>query len=495
MKSLFGVDLSQGAQWLISLAIILALIAVMWVLLRSFANGKIRLRGQNARGRQPRLGVVDIFDLDRQRQLVLIRRDNVEHLILVGGNSDTVIETNIQRGARAPMPAPVISESATELPVPAQALERPVEKLAEPARAEPKPAELIKPAEVTKAAPVITEARPLTPMSPPQAPSPAAAPIMTQTAPPPVPAADLDQMTRQLEEALKKPFAAIRPAMEASPATAPVVENAAPTKVDAKNGEPPKPVAPPPAMPKAEALKTEAPKAEAPKGEAPKVEASKAEVPRTEAPKADAQKAEPSKPGAPQPVAAPIPPAVAKPDAAAATISAQPAPAKVTEPAKVEPAKPETSKTEAPKAQPPKPEPPKSEPAVAAAAALGAAKGLTTDGAPILAPPPATAAPATPPAPVAPAAPASIDFDLENALAEALSLAPPTAAPTNVASGLDQPAKTSSPAMEVTLPAPSKDDAAPATGKPGEPDPFSLTSIEAEFARLLGRAPEPPAKG
>jgi hypothetical protein len=43
------------------------------------------------------LGVVDAFDLDRQRQLVLVRRDNVEHLILIGGPNDLLVETAIIR--------------------------------------------------------------------------------------------------------------------------------------------------------------------------------------------------------------------------------------------------------------------------------------------------------------------------------------------------------------------------------------------------------------
>jgi len=58
------------------------------------------------RSRQPRLGVVDIYDLDRQRQLVLLRRDNVEHLLLIGGLNDVVIETNIVRVAGARIPSP-----------------------------------------------------------------------------------------------------------------------------------------------------------------------------------------------------------------------------------------------------------------------------------------------------------------------------------------------------------------------------------------------------
>lgn len=45
--------------------------------------------------REKRLDVVEHTSLDGRRRLVLIRRDNVEHLIMTGGPVDVVIETNI----------------------------------------------------------------------------------------------------------------------------------------------------------------------------------------------------------------------------------------------------------------------------------------------------------------------------------------------------------------------------------------------------------------
>jgi len=51
----------------------------------------------SSRARVPRLGLVDAFDLDRQRQLVIVRRDNVEHLLMIGGPNDLVIESQIIR--------------------------------------------------------------------------------------------------------------------------------------------------------------------------------------------------------------------------------------------------------------------------------------------------------------------------------------------------------------------------------------------------------------
>jgi hypothetical protein len=53
-----------------------------------------------------RLDVVEQMSLDARRRLVLIRRDDVEHLIMTGGPVDVVIETGIGDAA----PAPVVSK-------------------------------------------------------------------------------------------------------------------------------------------------------------------------------------------------------------------------------------------------------------------------------------------------------------------------------------------------------------------------------------------------
>lgn len=42
-----------------------------------------------------RIGVVDHVSVDGKRRLVLLRRDDVEHLIMTGGPVDVVIETGI----------------------------------------------------------------------------------------------------------------------------------------------------------------------------------------------------------------------------------------------------------------------------------------------------------------------------------------------------------------------------------------------------------------
>jgi len=54
----------------------------------------------------PRLAVIDAAAVDGRRRLVLVRRDNIEHLLMIGGPTDIVVESNIVRAmtARDPMP-------------------------------------------------------------------------------------------------------------------------------------------------------------------------------------------------------------------------------------------------------------------------------------------------------------------------------------------------------------------------------------------------------
>jgi hypothetical protein len=108
VSSLFGIEASRAVQFAIAFAIILVLLVLFGVVFRKLTGARLMMPGSDrGRSRQPRLGIVDVYDLDRQRQLLLLRRDNVEHLLLIGGPNDVVIETNIVRvaGARIPVPS------------------------------------------------------------------------------------------------------------------------------------------------------------------------------------------------------------------------------------------------------------------------------------------------------------------------------------------------------------------------------------------------------
>ena len=52
--------------------------------------------------------MINAASVDGRGRLVLVRRDNVEHLLLIGGPTDALIEPNIGRtGAATTAPAPV----------------------------------------------------------------------------------------------------------------------------------------------------------------------------------------------------------------------------------------------------------------------------------------------------------------------------------------------------------------------------------------------------
>src|SRR5882724_4696212 len=85
----------QTAYFLFAFIAVLALIGVAAWLVRRFATN--RLGTNTNRGRMPRLAVIDAAAVDGRRRLVLVRRDNVEHLLMIGGPSDIVVEPNIVR--------------------------------------------------------------------------------------------------------------------------------------------------------------------------------------------------------------------------------------------------------------------------------------------------------------------------------------------------------------------------------------------------------------
>lgn len=95
--------------------VVLALIGLTAWLVRRFGGNRL---GANAnRGRMPRLAVIDAAAVDGRRRLVLVRRDNIEHLLMIGGPTDIVVEQNIVRAMPArDQAAPRASVGGTELP-------------------------------------------------------------------------------------------------------------------------------------------------------------------------------------------------------------------------------------------------------------------------------------------------------------------------------------------------------------------------------------------
>jgi hypothetical protein len=447
LQSLFGLDLTTAQKVIVASVVILVLLALLGLFVRQIQGGRLRLRGQGSgRTRQPRLGIVDTHDLDRQRQLVLIRRDNVEHLIMIGGSSDVVVETNIVRsGARAaapvqpelpmldrPMPfdslVPAAEPSRQELG--RQETGRQESGRQEPARQEPAEEQrrVVPPASIA-VTPQPETLPPLparhaqtqpeaaagasfgaalgTAMSGSTAPAQPTTKVPTpnfarDSAPAPaVSAGELDDMARQLEEALKRPFSAVRPAHAPAEPPRQVVPSPAPPPVAApKPAVTPAPVqVPPPVVP------APPPTPFAPPGPATSRPSD------VEAELAQALGLRPERTAPRTPAPAPVVPA--------------PAPAEPARPARLEPA---------------------------------------------VAPKPVE------PAPAPKAAPAVEEVTEKPAVAEVAKV--------DEAKAEAEPQRKEAPAE----PEPKAEPEAKAEPKPI--DPFSVDAIEAEFARLLGRDPK-----
>ena len=85
--------------------ILTALIALVALLIGIMVWRSVSPRVRGRRGQ--RLGISEYHELDKMRRLVLVRRDNVEHLVMIGGPQDVVIESGITvTGESIPRAAP-----------------------------------------------------------------------------------------------------------------------------------------------------------------------------------------------------------------------------------------------------------------------------------------------------------------------------------------------------------------------------------------------------
>lgn len=152
-------DVASWATVLAALVFVLVLVALLALVLRWLGSG--RLQGF---GRSRRLALVEVKAVDSRRRLVLVRRDDKEHLLLIGGGEDLVVETGIpaasfqaevaaaraeperrapmftRKTVEAPAAAPVAAPPpVTPAPPPGQPLSPPPAAAAAPVQARPEP--------------------------------------------------------------------------------------------------------------------------------------------------------------------------------------------------------------------------------------------------------------------------------------------------------------------------------------------------------------------
>ena len=82
----------------LAVAAILFVIALGALMVWAFEPMSAGARAQHGflRPRDKRLGVVETASVDARRKLLLLRRDDVEHLVMIGGPVDMLIETGIK---------------------------------------------------------------------------------------------------------------------------------------------------------------------------------------------------------------------------------------------------------------------------------------------------------------------------------------------------------------------------------------------------------------
>lgn len=86
-------DTISYAKFILALVFVLGLIGLLTLVVRRFGLGMPQTPFKRAH--EKRLGLVEVMPIDGKRRLVLIKRDNVEHLIILGATEETIVETNI----------------------------------------------------------------------------------------------------------------------------------------------------------------------------------------------------------------------------------------------------------------------------------------------------------------------------------------------------------------------------------------------------------------
>ena len=87
-------DLSNAILGIAALLFVVALFALSVWAFKAFFGSSDNDAGK--KGREKRLGVVETAQVDANRRLCLVRRDDVEHLLIIGGPVDVVVETGIK---------------------------------------------------------------------------------------------------------------------------------------------------------------------------------------------------------------------------------------------------------------------------------------------------------------------------------------------------------------------------------------------------------------
>ncbi|MCV3208483.1 flagellar biosynthetic protein FliO [Mesorhizobium sp. YC-39] len=96
LDSVAGPGYAAAILWALAALVLLIIALLVIKLVRSLTFGTFVAGGRN---RKTRLAVMDATAVDSHRRLVLVRRDDIEHLLLIGGPTDVVVERDIRLAA------------------------------------------------------------------------------------------------------------------------------------------------------------------------------------------------------------------------------------------------------------------------------------------------------------------------------------------------------------------------------------------------------------
>lgn len=109
LDSVAGPGYTMAIFWTFGALLLLLVLLLIVKLVRSMTFGTFVAGGRN---RKTRLAVMDATAVDSHRRLVLVRRDDIEHLLLIGGPTDVVVERDIRLGQQRRVAQP--SESGRD---------------------------------------------------------------------------------------------------------------------------------------------------------------------------------------------------------------------------------------------------------------------------------------------------------------------------------------------------------------------------------------------
>jgi len=158
LDSVAGPGYAAALLWTFAALVLLVIVLVIIRLVRNLTFGTFVAGGRN---RKTRLAVMDATAVDSHRRLVLIRRDDIEHLILIGGPTDVVVERDIRLAAPR---RPALTGDGGQQPAQAAPRPRAVQPAAAPARQAP-------PSQPTNPAPQPARPRQVAPAPKPAAPA------------------------------------------------------------------------------------------------------------------------------------------------------------------------------------------------------------------------------------------------------------------------------------------------------------------------------------